>query len=110
MLRYQTTTPAAGFGGPQIAADMKRRVAPFSTQSANDVYDGMAQARAVDLERYAQKAAGDYEAARQQQEMQSVLAGLNQLAQAQQGERSLADSRASMLTGFAGNLLGGLLR
>lgn len=109
-MRYQTSTPAAGFGGPAIAARMAQHPAPFRTQSANDVYSGMAQARGVELDRYAQQASNSYEAARQGQEMQSVLAGLNQLAQAQQGERSLADQQFGMLTGFAGNLLGGLLR
>lgn len=110
MLQYQTTTPAAGFAGPAIAAKMLQHPVPFRTQSANDTYAGMAQAQAVNLDRYAQQAAGEYESRRQQQEMESALAGLNQLAQAQQGERALANQRYDLMTGFAGNLLGGLLR
>jgi hypothetical protein len=109
-MQYRTSTPAAGFGGPGIAARMTQHPAPFETQSGNDVYSGIAQQRGVELERYAQQAQGTYESARQAKEIESVLAGLNQLAQSQQGERALADQQVGMLTSFAGSLLGGLLR
>ena len=65
----------------------------------------------VNAERYsreADRANSDYDLAQRDAEQQLVLAGLRQMADAQQNAQSVYNTRLQNLTGFAKGLLGGL--
>lgn len=84
---------------------------PFAyNKNHQDVMAGLMARRGVDMSRYAQQMQDTYATQQQQAEMQTALAGLQQMSQDRQNQTNLQNSRLQAMLGFQGDLLGGLLR
>lgn len=113
MLTYQsqlaTNPPVADYQRNNALNDM-RRASPYKAfgQNHQDVLNALTENAASTLDMEAYKANADYQQQQQQAQRQLALAGLQQQAEAEQNDRSLATGRLQNMVGFAGNLLGGL--
>lgn len=76
--------------------------------SAGDVYRARAMAAGMDYERAAATANNEYLANAQKAQQSTALAGLQQMAQAQQNSNSLANQQQSMKLDYLGKISGGL--
>ena len=76
--------------------------------SAADVYRARAMSAGIDYERAAADANNEYLANAQRSQQATALAGLQQMAQAQQNANSLANQQQSMRLNYLGQAAGGL--
>lgn len=76
--------------------------------SAKDVYRARALAAGVDYERAAAEANNKHLANAQQAQQTSALAGLSQMADAQERQNQLANQQRSMRMDYLGQMSGGL--
>jgi len=76
--------------------------------SAADVYRARALAAGIDYERSAAQANNEYLAQAQRTQQESALAGLGQMAQAQQYANELDQRNRSMRLSYLGGMNGGL--
>lgn len=76
--------------------------------SAADVYRARALSAGIDYERAAAAANNEYAANAQKSQQAAALAGLQQMSQAQQNSRDLANRQQSMRSSYLGNMSGGL--
>lgn len=113
MLTYNTSLPNA----PPVDAASRaaaqatvRSATPYGAlgQNHRDVLNALAsrQANAVNMEGY--KANANYQLQQQQAQRQLALEGLGQMAQAQQNQNSLANTRLQNMVGLASTALRGL--
>lgn len=79
-------------------------------QSHQDAMDRLGGINAETYASAAERANDEYDAAQRQAQQQLALAGLQQMAQAQQNKNDLGNNRLQQMTGFASSLLGGLFR
>lgn len=84
----QFKTPAYPQGSPQ---------SPYMGQNHQDVFQGLQQAKAVDLSRYAQQQQDAYETAAERTQRELALAGLTQMGQTQNNAQNLQTGRMQML-------------
>jgi hypothetical protein len=70
----------------------------------------MGDANAAQYDIDASKANADYQNKQQEAERQLVLQGLQMMDKGQQNQNSIYNTRLQNMTGFAGNLLGGLFK
>jgi 4-aminobutyrate aminotransferase-like enzyme len=70
---------------------------PYQGQNHQDVFRGMGQMQAVDMQRYAQQQEDQYTAQQQEAQRGLALAGLNMQAQGQQNQTNLTTGRMQML-------------
>lgn len=111
MYQYQTGIQQRPPQTDPLLQQMQQAQSPWGyNQNHQDVTAGLLGRRAVDMSRYAQQQQDQYAAQQQQAEMNTALAGLQQLTQDQQNQQNLGNSRLQSMLGFQGNLLGGLLR
>jgi len=99
MLTYQTSLQNAPPPAAALAQQAQQAFAqsPYQGQNHQDVFRGMGQMQAVDMQRYAQQQEDDY-AMRQQEAQQGLaLSGLGMMAQGQQNQSNLGTSRVQML-------------
>lgn len=73
-----------------------------------DVLNYVGSMNADAYRRAAESVNNDYAAQQRTAQQGLALAGLQQMAQAQQNQRELSNSRLSQMTGIANSLLGGL--
>lgn len=76
--------------------------------SAGDVYRARALAAGLDYERAAAATNNEYLANAQKAQQSTALAGLQQMAQAQQNANDLANRQQSMKLDYLGKMSGGL--
>lgn len=76
--------------------------------SAADVYRARAMAAGMDYERSAAQANNEYLAQAQRTQQESALAGLGQMAKAQQYANELDEKNRSMRLSYLGGMNGGL--
>lgn len=82
---------------------------PFKFPGAHqDLYGALSQANATDFARAAQAADMSMFTKSRDAQAQTALAGLRQMAQAQQNARDIANQIYGNKMGFVGNLLNGL--
>jgi hypothetical protein len=115
MLTYDTRLPEGTAIPPGMRDEAIRGLtgrSPFASYGQNhqDVFGYMGAAAADEYARAASRANTAYDAQRLATQQGLALAGLQQMSQAQQNDAALGNSRLSMMTGLAGNLLGGLFR
>lgn len=113
MLQYTSTLPnqpPIDGASRNAALDAIRKRSPFSAfgQNHQDVLDALAERQAAELNSEARMANTDYALRQQQAQRQLALEGLNQMAQAQQNQNSLSNTRMQNMVGFAGGMLRGL--
>jgi hypothetical protein len=87
-----------------------RKRSPFTSfgQNHQDVLDALGERAAATLGTESRRANADYLLQQQNAQRQLALSGLNQLAQSQQNDNQLANTRLQNMVGFAGGLLRGL--
>jgi hypothetical protein len=101
VFRYQTGIQSNPPPLAALAADAERDLSssPYGGQNHQDVYSGLGARQAVDLSGYASQAGDAYANAAQQAQQNAALAGLQSMANAQQNEEQLRNSRLQMLLG-----------
>lgn len=113
-MQYTTGIPFTGAIPPALKQQGQRALSapsPFSYQGPHaDVYAGLAQANATDFDRAAQLADIDAYTKSRDTQTQMALRGLEQMAQAQNNQRSLSSQAYNNQTGFLNSLLQGLYR
>jgi hypothetical protein len=99
MLRYQSSLQNAPPPAQALAQQAQQALAqsPYQGQNHQDVFRGMGQMQAVDMERYAQQQEDQYNAQQQEAERGMALAGLGMMAQGQQNQTNLGTNRMQML-------------
>lgn len=108
MIKYNTQLPFE-----QPIADPRRAMAPkspYAGQNHQDVLNYVGSMNADAYRRAAENVNNDYAAQQRAAQQGLALAGLQQMAQAQQQGQDLSNNRLSQMTGFANSLLGGLFR
>jgi hypothetical protein len=112
MLQYNTSlknSPPLAAGDRQKALEGLKIKSPWNYGSAHrDILNAsnVANQAAYDVE--ATKVNADYEMKQKDAERRLVLAGLQQMNEAQQNQQQLANTRLGNMYGMVGNLLGGL--
>jgi len=76
--------------------------------SASDVYNARAMAAGLEYDRAAATSNNEYLGNVQKAQQSTALAGLQQMAQAQQNSNNLANQQQSMRLDYLGKLTGGL--
>ena len=95
----------------QQAAQALSAPSPFRFPGAHqDVYAGLASQNATAFDRAAQQADAESMSRWRDTQSQMALRGLQQMAQAQDNQRSLATQAYGQQMGFLGDLLQGLFR
>lgn len=112
MLRYTTQLPFE-----QPVADTRPAgltpTSPYGQAYGRNHQDVLNHAGAINADSYrraAENVNNEYAAQQRAAQQGLALAGLQQMAQSQQNQQELANSRLNQMTGFAGSLLGGLYR
>ncbi len=93
MVNYQSY---AQFTPPPYQ-EMPKQQSPYQGQNHQDVFNAQMQARAVDMDRYAQQKRDEYESAAGRAQRELALSGLSQMYQARGNERDLQTGRMRML-------------
>ena len=99
MINYRSS---AAFPTPphqQAASDFAAQQSPYAGQNHQDVFQGLQQLRAVDMQRYAQRQQDEHEQAAGRAQREAALAGLTMLGNARNNQQNLANSRVQMLLG-----------
>ena len=99
MINYHSNANFAAPPYQQNVERMRAQQTPYGGQNHRDVFSGLHQGRTVDMERYAQQQADEYNSAAQRAQRELALSGLNMMAQAQQQNQSLQTGRLQMLLG-----------
>ena len=94
---------------PQALSGLRDMPVQGYGQNFDDNYGKLAQQNALGYDIDVAKAQDAYLEKRNQQERESVLGGLQLLAEGQKQQQSLANDRLQQMTGLAG-MLGGLYR
>lgn len=115
MLTYNTQLPSQPPVSPTARASVLAAMtakSPYTAygQSHQDAMDRLGSINAETYASAADRANDEYDAAQRQAQQQLALAGLQQMAQAQQNKNDLGNNRLQQMTGFASSLLGGLFR
>lgn len=113
MLTYNTQLPFdQPAPNPQRGMEAMQPRSPYGAFGSNhqDVLDYVGAMNAEKYGRAAESMNADYAAKQRAAQQGLALAGLQQMAQAQQNQQELSNSRLQQMTGFAGSLLGGLYR
>jgi hypothetical protein len=99
MLRYQSSLQNAPPPSRDIAAQSQQAFArfPYPGQNPQDVFRGMSQMQAVDMDRYAQQQEDQYNAQQQEAQRGLALAGLGMMAQGQQNQTNVGTNRMQLL-------------
>lgn len=110
MLTYNTTLQNSAPGSAPL--DGLRLKSPYSKYGSNhqDILNSMGDAAAADYDVAQSKANAAYTLSQQDAQNQIALRGLRQMAEAQQNQQSLYNTRLQNMVGSANNLLGGLFR
>lgn len=112
MITYTGTlanTPPISDALRSEAMDGMRRKSPWKYPSQHgDIMRALGQENAVNFDRAATKANTDYQLEQQKAERELALSGLGQMAQAQQQQQQLANSRMQSALGMYSGLLSGL--
>lgn len=99
MITYNSNSNFAAPPYQQTVAQMRAQQTPYGGQNHRDVFAGLHQGRTMDMERYAQQQADEYNSAAERAQREMALSGLNMMAQAQQQNQSLQTGRMQMLLG-----------
>jgi hypothetical protein len=99
MISYHSNANFAAPPYQQTVARMRAEQTPFGGQNHRDVFGGLHQGRTLDMARYAQQQADEYNSAAQRAQRELALSGLNMMAQAQQQQQGLQTGRLQMLLG-----------
>jgi hypothetical protein len=99
MITYHSQLDQRPSAVQQIAADAKRplSVSPYGGQNHQDVFQALGQRQAANLDSLSKESRDAYEVAYQQMQRDQALAGLNMMAQGQQQNNNLQQSRTQML-------------
>jgi hypothetical protein len=99
MITYHSQLDQRPSAVQQIASDAKRplSVSPYSGQNHQDVFQALGQRQAANLDSLSRESRDAYEVAYQQMQRDQALAGLNMMAQGQQQNNNLQQSRTQML-------------
>lgn len=91
----------------RAAAAKSMRTSPYAAYNQNhrDVMAALGGLAGSQFELASEKANTDYDLAQQQAQRQLVLAGLQQMGEAQQNNNSLANTRLQNMVGFSSGLL-----
>lgn len=114
MLTYKSTLgrqpPIREIDSAKAAKAMRTPVYSAYTQNHRDVLDALGGIAASQYGVEAEKANADYGLAQLQAQRQLALSGLQQMAEAQQNQNNLTNTRLQNMVGFANDLLGGLFK
>jgi hypothetical protein len=113
MLNYKTSLQNKPPVSDQYRADALaglRVKSPYTQYGSthDDILMTIGDANAAQYDIDASKANADYQNKQQEAERQLVLQGLQMMDKGQQNQNSIYNTRLQNMTGFAGNLLGGL--
>lgn len=109
MLTYNTQLPfEQPIPDPQRAMAAMKPKSPYPGQNHQDVLNYVGSMNADAYGRAAENVNNQYAAQQRAAQQGLALAGLQQMARAQQNQQDLSNSRLSQMTGFANSLLGGL--
>lgn len=112
MLTYRSTLtsnpPSREIDAASASQSMRTPVYAAYNQNHRDVLAALGGDSAARFNMEAEKANSDYRLAQLQAQRQLALSGLQQMAEAQQNQNALANTRLQNMTGFAGGLLKGL--
>jgi 4-aminobutyrate aminotransferase-like enzyme len=99
MLQYQSSLANRPPPAQALAQQAQQALAQSAYQGQNhqDVFRGMGQMQAVDMQRYAQQQEDQYKAQQQEAQRGLALAGLRMQAEGQQNQTNLTTSRLQML-------------
>lgn len=109
MLQYNTGIQASPPINPALQAKALQGLMAYAPAGhPGDVYAAEAQKQAVDYERQAAAANNQFMQQAQQAQQSTALQGLQNMAQQQSNDNSLANQQNAIRLGYAGQMLGGL--
>lgn len=83
----------------QFAGEMPLQQSPYLNQNHQDIFRGLQQSNAVNLDRYAQQKQDEYESEASRAQRDLALAGLNMMTQSRNNQQTAQNNRLQMLLG-----------